>query len=45
MLGDVVHIYVEPTPVYDINFCDDNSETLAWITLILPYFNKVDFNR
>ncbi|MFJ5510748.1 DUF4926 domain-containing protein [Pectobacterium jejuense] len=45
MLGTIVHIYDEPSPAYDIEFCDDNGETLAWITLTSDYFNKVDLKK
>ncbi|MEI7165423.1 MULTISPECIES: DUF4926 domain-containing protein [Pectobacterium] len=45
MLGTIVHIYDEPSPAYDIEFCDDNGETLAWITLTPDCFSKVDFKK
>ncbi|BES83589.1 hypothetical protein PEC302107_05930 [Pectobacterium araliae] len=45
MLGTIVHIYDEPSPAYDIEFCDDNGETLAWITLTSDCFNKIDFRK
>ncbi|QHP81012.1 DUF4926 domain-containing protein [Pectobacterium odoriferum] len=45
MLGTIVHIYDELSPAYDIEFCDDNGETLAWITLKSDCFNKVDFKK
>ncbi|WP_323635242.1 DUF4926 domain-containing protein [Pectobacterium polaris] len=45
MLGAIVHIYDEPSPAYDIEFCDDNGDTLAWITLTSGCFNKVDFKK
>ncbi|WP_080768430.1 DUF4926 domain-containing protein [Pectobacterium brasiliense] len=45
MLGTIVHIYDDPSLAYDIEFCDDNGETLAWITLKSDCFNKVDFKN
>ncbi|MFP9443048.1 DUF4926 domain-containing protein [Pectobacterium brasiliense] len=45
MLGTIVHIYDDPSLAYDIEFCDDNGETLAWITLKSDCFNKVDFKK
>ncbi|QQA74541.1 DUF4926 domain-containing protein [Pectobacterium parmentieri] len=45
MLGAIVHIYNEPSPAYEIEFCDDNGETLACITLTLDCFSKVDFKK
>ncbi|WP_233968994.1 DUF4926 domain-containing protein [Pectobacterium polaris] len=45
MLGSIVHIYNEPSPEYEIEFCDDNGETLAWITLKSDCFNKVNFKK
>ncbi|GKW26029.1 hypothetical protein PEC311524_36230 [Pectobacterium carotovorum subsp. carotovorum] len=45
MLGAIVHIYNEPSSAYEIEFCDDNGETLAWITLKSDCFNKVDFKK
>ncbi|MFJ5503625.1 DUF4926 domain-containing protein [Pectobacterium carotovorum] len=33
MLGAIVHIYNDPSPAYEIGFCDDNGEALAWFTL------------
>ncbi|WP_174871178.1 DUF4926 domain-containing protein [Pectobacterium polaris] len=44
-LGAIVHIYDEPSPAYDIEFCDNNGETLAWITLPLDCFSKVGFKK
>ncbi|MEQ9875213.1 DUF4926 domain-containing protein [Pectobacterium brasiliense] len=43
--GAIVHIYNEPSPVYEIEFGDDNGESLACITLISDFFNKVDFKN
>ncbi|MCG5048297.1 DUF4926 domain-containing protein [Pectobacterium brasiliense] len=45
MLGAIVHIYNEPSLAYEIEFCDDNGETLACITLISDFLNKVDFKN
>ncbi|AZK62369.1 DUF4926 domain-containing protein [Pectobacterium versatile] len=45
MLGAIVHIYDDPSFAYDIEFCDDNGETLAWITLKSDCFNKVNFKK
>ncbi|ATV42923.1 DUF4926 domain-containing protein [Pectobacterium sp. CHL-2024] len=45
MLGAIVHIYNEPSPAYEIEFCDDNGETLACITLTPDCFSKVDFKK
>ncbi|MCL6329034.1 DUF4926 domain-containing protein [Pectobacterium carotovorum subsp. carotovorum] len=45
MLGAIVHIYNELPPAYEIEFCDDNGETLACITLTLDCFSKVDFKK
>lgn len=45
MLGTIVHIYNVPSPAYEIEFCDDNGETLACITLTPDYFSKVDFKK
>ncbi|QRN35913.1 DUF4926 domain-containing protein [Pectobacterium brasiliense] len=45
MLGAIVHIYNEPSPAYEIEFCDDNGEALACITLISDFLNKFDFKN
>ncbi|MFJ5464439.1 DUF4926 domain-containing protein [Pectobacterium sp. CHL-2024] len=45
MLGAIVHIYKEPSPVYEIEFCDDNGEALACITLTPDCFSKVYFKK
>ncbi|PWC14598.1 DUF4926 domain-containing protein [Brenneria roseae subsp. roseae] len=45
MLGTIVHIYNEPSPAYEIEFCDDNGVTLACITLTPDFFNVVDFKK
>ncbi|MEQ9866150.1 DUF4926 domain-containing protein [Pectobacterium aroidearum] len=45
MLGTIVHIYNEPFPAYEIEFCDDNGETLACITLKPDCFSNVDFKK
>lgn len=45
MLEAIVHIYNAPSPAYEIEFCDDNGETLAWITLTSDCFNKVYFKK
>ncbi|MCL6385194.1 DUF4926 domain-containing protein [Pectobacterium carotovorum subsp. carotovorum] len=45
MLGTIVHIYDEPSPADDIEFCDDNGETLACITLTPDCISKVDFKK
>ncbi|MFW5406921.1 DUF4926 domain-containing protein [Pectobacterium carotovorum] len=45
MLGAIVHIYNEPSPEYEIEFCDDNGDTLACITLTPDCFSKVDFKN
>ncbi|MEQ9844047.1 DUF4926 domain-containing protein [Pectobacterium brasiliense] len=45
MLGTIVHIYDELSLAYDIEFCDDNGETLAWNTLTPDFFSKVDFKK
>ncbi|BES84223.1 hypothetical protein PEC302107_37600 [Pectobacterium araliae] len=43
MLGAIIHIYNEPSPEYEIAFCDDNGETLVCITLTLDCFSAVNF--
>ncbi|AIK13493.1 MULTISPECIES: DUF4926 domain-containing protein [Pectobacterium] len=45
MLGPIVHIYNVPSPAYEIEFCDDNGETLACITLTPDCISKVDFKK
>ncbi|WP_241664981.1 DUF4926 domain-containing protein [Pectobacterium polonicum] len=45
MLGAIVQIYNDPFPAYEIEFCDDNGETLACITLTPDCFSKVDFKK
>ncbi|MFJ5320532.1 DUF4926 domain-containing protein [Pectobacterium parvum] len=45
MLGAIVHIYNDPSPAYEIEFCDDNGEALACITLTPDCFSKVDFKK
>ncbi|WP_223257666.1 DUF4926 domain-containing protein [Pectobacterium peruviense] len=45
MLGTIVHIYDDPSPAYDIEFCDDNGEIFSWITLTSDFFNVVDFKN
>ncbi|WP_254592937.1 DUF4926 domain-containing protein [Pectobacterium polaris] len=45
ILGAIVHIYNDLSPAYEIGFCDDNGEALAWFTLTSDCFNKVDFKK
>ncbi|MEQ9769701.1 DUF4926 domain-containing protein [Pectobacterium jejuense] len=44
MLGAIVHIYNEPSPAYEIEFCDDG-KTLVCITLTPDCFSKVDVKK